>query len=193
MNIKMAASSLSRPCFFVMTAVFLLSGCGYTTRSLLPSNFKMIRVDNFKDDIKVYAEQSNVRMYRGYRPGMETDITKAIINRFLLDGTLKIASESNADLILKGELRDYSREPLRYSNNSAYVEDNNVEEYRIKLLVDIELINARTGEVMWTEKGFTGETTYFTVGGLAISESAAIVKAEDDLARRIVERTVEVW
>ena len=171
----------------VLVFLFLVSGCGYTTKSLLPSSIKTIRVDNVKNGISVTAEQNNLRMYRGYRPGMENDITRAVINRFLTDGTLKIADESAADIILKSSLVDFKRDALRYDTN------DNVEEYRIKLLVDMELTDTKTGAVMWKEKSFAGETTYRTSGSLAKSENAAVSDAIDDLARRIVERTVEAW
>ncbi|MFA6321438.1 MAG: LPS assembly lipoprotein LptE [Candidatus Omnitrophota bacterium] len=181
-----------KPSFFknvclLAVLTFFVAGCGYTTRSLLPSNIKKIRVENFKNGINVAAEQSNLRMYRGYRPGMEVNLTTAIVNKFLSDGTLKIANAQNADLILTGELIDFSRGALRYDEN------DNVEEYRIKLIINMEVRYAKTGELMWSEKGFAGETTYRTSGGLVKSESAAINAAIEDLARRVVERTVEVW
>ena len=172
---------------YVFTISFLLTGCGYTTRSLLPSNIKTIRVNNVKNEIKVTAEQSNLRMYRGYRPGMEIDLTRAIINKFLLDGTLRIANESSADLILNTDLIDFKRDALRYDAN------NNVEEYRLKLVVNMDLLNTRTGKMMWTERGFAGETTYNATGPLAKTDAAAMNDAIDDLSRRIVERTVEAW
>ena len=169
-----------------MTAL-LIAGCGYTTRSLLPSNLKTIYVENVVNKINVTAEQSNLRMYRGYRPGMEITLTKTIIDRYLFDGNLRTAPEGQADLILKTELIDYRREPLRYDAN------DNIEEYRIKLIVNLQLVDAKAGTVMWTEKGFAGETTYNTVGSLAESDSTAVGVAMEDLARRIVERTVEAW
>lgn len=178
-----------RKSFIVIAAglTLLASGCGYTTRSLLPTNFKSIYVDNFKDSIKISAEQSNLRMYRGYRPGMEIDLTKAVIDRFLFDGNLKITQESNADLIIKAELVDFQRNALMYDAN------DNVEEYRIKLFVNMELYDAKTGAVVWQEKSFAGETTYRTSGSLAKNEDTAVRDAISDLARRIVERTVEAW
>ena len=57
----------------------------------------------------------------------------------------------------------------------------------------MELINTKTGTLMWKEKGFAGETTYMTAGPLAKSDDDATTVAVDDLARRIVERTVEAW
>lgn len=170
-----------------ISMVIQLSGCGYTTRSLLPPNLKTIYVDNFKNSLKLTAEQSDLRMYRGYLPGMERDLTKTVIDKYLFDGNLKVSDERGADLILRGELVDYQREPLRYDAN------NNVEEYRIKLIVNISLEDVRAGKLMWTEKGFAGETTYRTGGSLAKTDAAAVQDAIDDLARRIVERTVEAW
>ncbi|MBP7055816.1 MAG: hypothetical protein KBB52_03085 [Candidatus Omnitrophica bacterium] len=164
-----------------------LAGCGYTTQSLLPSKYRTIYVENFKNSIKVTAEQTNIRMYRGYRPGMEIDITKTVIDRYLFDGNLRIAQEGAANLILRGELIDFKRDPLRYDTN------DNIEEYRIKLIVNLELIDADTGESLWKENGFAGETTYRTSGPLAMTEDAAVNNTVKDLARRIVERTVEAW
>jgi outer membrane lipopolysaccharide assembly protein LptE/RlpB len=176
--------------YVVMMLAFLtifLMGCGYTARSLLPSDYKSVYVDSFANKIKITAEQSNVRMYRGYRPGLEADITSAIIDKFLLDGNLKVADRSSASLILKGELVDFRKEPLRYDAN------DNIEEYRLILTVNMELDEVKTGKVVWKERSFSGETTYRTGGSLAKSESSALADATQDLARRVVERTVEGW
>ena len=51
----------------------------------------------------------------------------------------------------------------------------------------------RTGKIIWKEKEFSGEATYRTTGSLAATESASVKDAVSDLARRIVERTVEGW
>lgn len=173
----------------IIFLLILLSvpGCGYTTRSLLPPNFKSIYVDNFANNIKISAEQSNIRAYRGYRPGMETAIRKAVMDKFLSDGNLKLAAENSSDLVLHGSLLDYRREPLRYDNN------DNIEEYRITLIVNMKLEDVKAGNVVWEEKNFAGETTYRTSGSFAISEGAAVDNAIIDLARRIVERTIEAW
>lgn len=170
----------------LLTVLFLISGCGYTTRSLLPSEFKTIYVDNFVNKIKVAAESSDERMYRGYKPGMEIDVSKVIRDKYLFDGNLKIANSKDADLILKGELVDYRNESLRYDRN------DNVLEYRVRMVVNLEL-QTKDGKTRWTENNFAGEALYNTAGPLAKSESTAIVEAEADLARRVVERTVEEW
>jgi len=175
---------------FVMilfTALFFIAGCGYTTKSLLPSNLRTIYVDNLVNKIKILDEASDARMYRGYRPGMELQATRTIRDKYLFDGNLKIADPETADLILTGELIDFRNEALRYDRN------DNVEEYRVRLVVNLVLTNAKDGKVRWTENNFAGESLYRTTGTLATTEANAIQRAADDLARRVVERTIEEW
>ena len=170
-----------------LALLFFVSGCGYTTRSLLSPDLKTIYVENFKNKVAITEEQSDVRMYRGYRPGLERDLTKDIIDRFILDGNIKIKNDKDVDLVLSGDLVDFRKEGLRYDAN------DNVEEYRVTLTVDMELKDTRQNKTVWTEKGFSGEATYRTSGSLAKSEGLSIKDASKDLARRVVERTVEGW
>jgi len=171
----------------LFVAFFFIAGCGYTTKSLLPSDLKSIYVDNLVNKINVTDQASDARMYRGYHPGMELDATRAIRDKYLSDGNLKIADINTADLILTGELVDYRNEALRYNR------DDNIEEYRARLVVNLVLKNAKDGKVRWTANNFAGESLYRTSGTLAKSEAAAIKDAADDLARRVVERTIEEW
>ncbi|MFH1995490.1 MAG: LPS assembly lipoprotein LptE [Candidatus Omnitrophota bacterium] len=174
-------------CAAVAASALFLAGCGYTTRSLLSSEFRSIYVDNFVNKIDVSGESSDLRMYRGYRHGLEIQITDAVSGRFIFDGNLRIADRDNADLALTGDLLDFRKEGVRYDSNDV------VEEYRVRLVVDITLRDAKKDKVLWREKDFAGEFTYRTSGALASSESAGIQGTIDDLARRIVERVVEGW
>jgi len=180
----------SIPMYVFLTGLLisiLVAGCGYTTRSLLPPNFKAIYIDNFTNSIKISAEQTDQRMYRGYRPGMETELTTAIKNKFLWDGNLKLATQSSADLVLTGSLIDYRQEPLRYDDNM------NVQQYRVILVINMKLEDVKAGKIVWEEKGFAGETDYNIGGQFALDQNSSVSKAIVDLSRRIVERTVEAW
>lgn len=159
------------------------SGCGYTTKSTLPASIKTIRVEPFKNSID-YTTGSGRNVYL---PLLEVDTRDAVIDRFLFDGNLKIAESNKADLILKGELTNYGRSALRYTD------DEDVEEYRVHITVSFELWSAQAEAPSWTEPSFTGEATYFVTGPLAQSEDSAVKEATADLARRIVERTIEDW
>ena len=177
----------SVPLVLTIILVAGLSGCGYTTRSLLPPHIKKIHVENFKNSIDITEETSDKTIHRTYKPRLELDVTKAIIDKFIFDGNLKIASAGDADTILTGELIDFRREGLRYD------ESDNIEQYRIVIVVRIKLEDLKENKIMWEFGGFAGSYDYYTIGSQAKSESAAINEAIDDLARRIVEQTIEVW
>ncbi|MBL7155898.1 MAG: hypothetical protein ISS90_02025 [Candidatus Omnitrophica bacterium] len=173
--------------FCALLALIFLCGCGYTTRSAVRSKDPSICVNNFVNKINVTQETTNRKAYYAYRPGMESDITTEIINRFLFDGDYEIKDANNAHYLLKGELVDFKREPLRYDTN------DNVTEYRISVVINMELRDRETGTLLWKENDFAGESTYRTQGQYAKPESAAAGEAIKDLADRVVERTVENW
>ena len=165
----------------------MLSGCGYTTNSLLPSELDSIHVNNFKNEINTTKEISDKRSNYTYRPGLENDITQQIINKFIFNNNLDIKSESKASMLLEGALVDFTLIPLSYSR------DENVEETRIEIFVNMTLHNKLTGKIMWSEKRFMGEYTYALTGPNSMTENTAIPRAVDDLANRVIERVVEAW
>lgn len=172
---------------FSMLIVMAVSGCGYTSGSLLPPEIKTIHVSNFENKVDTAQTVSDRRSTYSYRPNLESDIRREVINRFMFDGNLQITDVENADLVLEGALKDFEQTPLSYDDN------DNVEELRIRIIVELTLYDNRTGEVMWTENSFMGREDYDLVGSRIVSEDFAAQKAVEDLSKRIVERTVEAW
>ena len=168
---------------FVISMLILSIGCGYSTRSTLPHNFKTIHIERIENKVDFATERTRNLYY----PLIEVDIRKAISDRYLFDGNLRISDGEDADLVLKGKLLSYDRDALRLSNNE------DPEEYRIHVTVGLELWDTATQELVWSEPSFTGEATYFVSGPQARSEAQAVQDAITDLARRIVERTIENW
>lgn len=185
-------SSAFRPLTFVLCLLFLTAGCGYTTRSMLYGKHKTIYITPFLNKVDITQEAYSANKYRIYRPMLETDITKKVINRYLFDGNLKPAKEDQADLALKGELIEYRKDPLSYTSNNE-----NVTEYRINIHVNLSLWDKKENKLLWQENSFNGNYSYFTsyASGnvVVLSEDTAVSNAIEDLARRIVERTVEQW
>ena len=171
--------------FLSVLLVFALGagGCGYTTSSNLSSCFRTVYVEDFKNKI-TYSSASGKDIYI---PLLEIKARNAVIDRFLFDGNLRVAEAQAADLVLKGELKSYQRDGLRITDN------DDVLEYRVRIIVHFTLWDTRLQEVAWDESSFAGEATYFVTGTQATSEDAAIEEAITDLARRIVERTIENW
>lgn len=164
-----------------------LTGCGYTTNSLLPPELNSIHVSNFVNKIDPAAEVSDKRMSYTYWPGLENQITRAVIDGFIFDRHLDVKSEAKATMTLKGELTDYKQYPLSYDGAE------NVQEMRTQVTVNLELYNSATGELMWEEKGFTGWSTYSLDGPNATTEAEGVRRAVSDLSLRVVERVVEAW
>ncbi|MDD4954233.1 MAG: LptE family protein [Candidatus Omnitrophica bacterium] len=188
------SSKITRILFLPSAFCLLLSvlgGCGYTTRSMISNEFKTIYVKPFVNKIDITQNADSGSKYRIYRPLLDTDITRYVTNKYLADGNLKPVKSETADLILKGEVVEFRKDPLRYDDNEE------VAEYRINLVVNLQLWNRKEDKLVWEENGFIGDTTYFTSfasGGVTTkTDDTAITYALDDLARRIVERTVEAW
>ena len=118
---------------------------------------------------------------------MEVDLTNAVINRYQFTGLLRPARLEKADCRLEGELVEFRRDALRYDASQQ------VEEWRLNIVVNLKFIDQTTNTVLWEEQGFTGDTTYFATGASAETEATALSRARTDLARRIVERSVESW
>lgn len=186
----MIKKSLQKKAILLVTSYCLLVtlwGCGYTTRTMIAEGFRTIYISPFVSKIDITQETDTASKYRIYKPYLETNITKSVINKFLIDGNLKPVKSEKADLVLKGELVEFRRDPLRYTDS------NEVAEYRLNLVVNIGLWDNKLNKLIWEENNFTGDTTYFTTGSSAKSEDTAINDAYTDLARRIVERTIEHW
>ena len=174
---------MRRLLLLLMTGV-LLGGCGYTTGSLLPSNYRTIVVEAFKNKVSYLNENS-----RGlYIPLLENRAHDAIVTGFQQDGHLKIANSGNGNLVLKGDLVAFDREEVRIDENDA------VTEYRVRITVALVLEDPVAPETpVWVEPSFSGEATYHLAGPNAKSETEALEEALKDLSRRIIERTLENW
>ena len=185
--------SLTIVCFLLAS---VLIGCGYTTRSMLSGKYSTIYITPFLNKVDITQESYSASKYRIYRPMLETNITKRVINRYLFDGNLKPVKEEKADLLLKGELVEYRKDPLTYTSDG-----NDVTEYRINIYVNLSLWDTKENKLVWQESNFNGNYSYFvrtdTINPgqnvIAVSEDTAVTNAIEDLARRIVERTVEQW
>jgi len=181
-RLKLKIISLST-IYYLLSTIFM--GCGYTTRSLISSKYKNIYVEHFENKIDIAKETESIRRYKLYYPLLEQNIWKAVIDRFNLDGNLRVSPKESADLILKCSLLDFRRDALRYEDNDE------VEEYRISITVELELKDKN--DKVLKKTNIVGDATYFLTGPHAKAEPLAIEDAIQDVSRRIVEQVVEIW
>lgn len=185
---KEISNGLKKTFVILVLFLFAISGCGYTTKSSLAPHLKTIYVDNVRNKIDITKETEYGDHYRIYRPGLEREMTKAIKDRFIFDGNLKVInSKEDADSVLVCDIVDFKKEPLQYTDNRT------VDEYRLKIIINMKFTDLTEGTTLVDEDKFVGEATYTLSGPFAGSESAAQKDAITDLARRIVEEVVEKW
>jgi len=161
-------------CGVVLLATFTCA-CGYRIGSLANVNYRTVAVPVFQNKTLV--------------PQLQAQVTNAIIKRLQADGSLRITTEDDADVVLEGAIVDVRREPLRYEKTNQSVP----REYRLTLVAAATLRHKRTGKIIFEEKQATGQTEFFIGSDLQAAQTQAIPLAADDLARRIVERIAEGW
>ncbi len=167
-------------CFLMAVSCFFHWSCGYTSKTVLPQNIKTIYVNTVQNNIPVdhvYA----------YVAGLEIDITNAIIRRLHQDGNLKVVPREQADAVLEAKLIGFEQEGVRFSKLES------VEEYRLFVILDMQLVNGKTGEVIWKEPNFSGDSEYFVSTVRTLSREEAARQAVDRLARNVVDRIAEDW
>ena len=164
----------------IVLACLALSSCGYTQRIVLPGGIKTVTVPTFKNAIPAEEIYS-------YRAGLETELTTAIIRRFNQDGNLKVVKEEKADAKLEGAIIAYQQEALRFTSLDR------PQELRLHLVVDLKLINLKTGQVIWHEPNFSGSTLFEPNDEQGIRRISAATDAVTVLAKNIVDRVVEDW
>lgn len=166
--------------YWLLSIPFLLTGCGYTQKTVLPENIQSIYVDTVKNEI-------DPRGLYAYVPGLEMKITDAVIDRLERDGNLKVTSKDKADAILESKLLRFNQEGVRFSS----LED--VEEYRLYLTISMQLKSRKTGQIIWSENEFNGNSEYFVSQVRSLSREQAADRAVQNLAYNVVDRIVEDW
>ena len=171
----------------LFSALGLLPSCGYTATRILPTQYRTIYVEPLQNKIPITEEIGERAGFITNFPEIEERVTREVINRFLIDGNLRISNKpAGADLVLTGSLLDFYRQALRRQD------DNTVEEYRLNLTVALTLRDKK-GKLLLEEPALIGDSTYFVSGPSSKTESVAVDDLVTDFSRRVVEWVIEYW
>ena len=149
----------------------LISGCGYTTKSLISRNINSIYIPIFEN--------------KTFRRGLEFDLTNAVKDEIMSKTKLRIAKKDSADTILTGKIMKVT-EGMITSN----VKDNIVES-RVTITVDIKLVDRRTGRTLIEEKGLKRSAEFVVSRGENIKTASQ--ESLTYLAETIVSQLEEKW
>ncbi len=169
----------------VILCFLVVAGCGYTTRGFVYDKENTIYVNPVVNKSSITSGKRAYSSYNVYPILLEKRLTNAIIDKFNIDGNLRVSDDKSSSLNLQCEIRNYNKEPLRYTDN------DNVTEQRLRLYTHC-ILSSKDGKVL-KERDIVGDTTYFLSGKLAKTEPTAQVDLVDDTARRIIEMVVEEW
>ncbi len=161
---------------FAVAISVSIPGCaGYRIGTMLPPHYQTVAVPTFENN--------------SGEPLIEIEATSAAIRQIQFDGSLGIAGMESADTILRVTLNDFSMRPIRFSDDRARLAN----EYRMEITAAMVLVDRVTGEVIVEASRLRGEAEFVVAGDLTSSKQTVMPEALSDLARRIVERMVEVW
>ena len=173
-----------------VAAAVLSAGCDQTVKRTLPSEIRTLYIAEYRNQ----TDQSLL-------PSM---MLEELRRSFRLDGRLNIVDDpKQASAVLEGTFTEYTKQPARYDRNNV------VQEYRMRLVVDLSLTDMDRKQVLWAERGPKETATrgatvrklerwanYVVVPATGVpveTETDAQRRALRELAEDTVLRVIEGW
>lgn len=162
-----------------VAAVFLFlfaAGCAnYRLGSMLPKDIRTVYVPTCRNQTP--------------EPLIEQDVTRAILSQIQMDGSLRVASESDADVVLEITLNRFWLDPVAYEAGSA----STANQYRMSIKASFVLYRRADRSVIAEAPSVTGWHDFEFAGDMSSSKAVALRPAAEDLGRRIVGQIVQYW
>jgi outer membrane lipopolysaccharide assembly protein LptE/RlpB len=152
-----------------LALALLLGGCGYTVGGTLPSHINTVSVPIFKN--------------RTREPGVESLITRAVIEAFSTNGRLKIARGGEADAVLEGEIISYGVTSI------AFDKDANAQLYRLVVTVNLRMRDVKGNTVLFQQREVREQADFRVQNAVSQTisrEETALRTAATDIGRAIV-------
>ena len=156
--------------------ILLASGCAsYRLGSMLP------------DDIRTVYVPTCVN--KTSEPLIEQDVTRSILSQIQMDGSLRVASEDDADTILEITLTKFWLDPVAYVAGKS----STANQYRMSIKASFVLRRRADNSVVVDSPSVTGWYDFDFAGDMTSSKNIALRPAAEDLGRRIVSQIVQYW
>lgn len=162
-----------------LAALALAAGCGYTVNPQGRSPYESVAIPMFAN--------------RTLEAGLEEAATRAVADAFQRDNRLHVKGPTESDTLLRGEVKEFPA-PQAYTYDKSEV----VKEYRVTVVLDLELVEAKSGKTLWHEPNFSAWAVYEP--GAAVADEGEGITLDDakeialeKLANEVVARTLEGW
>jgi hypothetical protein len=120
-------------------------------------------------------------------PHIEVLVTDTVIKQLQQDGTYKIASDNDADAVLKGEISRVDRLPARSVRGNVLA----TREFNLRMEVRYT-VAARDGAALANGRA-GGTSSFFVSSDPTTDERQALPLATEDLASQLVTQLSEGW
>jgi hypothetical protein len=146
----------------------LVSGCGYSQKSLIDRKINTIYISIFENNTFVR--------------GIEFDIAKAVKDEIMSRTSLRIVQKDSADVIMTGKIGGSAQAALSQSRD-------NIVESSVSISASVTLLDTRTGRSMGGGAG--GGASFIVDRGENVQ--SATEEAIANLARVLVDNLEEEW
>jgi hypothetical protein len=151
-----------------------LGGCGYTVGGRLPPHIKTVAVP-------IFTNLTN-------EPRVEGLITRAIVEAFSTNGTLRVVALDDADAKLEGQVTGYAVQGVAFDPRI------NVVQYRLIVSLSVTLTDLRRNAILFTE-GFQEQADFQVQSSVAdtisLEKDAVVRGAAVDIGRSVVSRVIQ--
>jgi len=158
-------------------AVLLTAGCAYYSVSgSLPGHIKTAAVPLFDNETT--------------EPGIVEDVSSAIIDAIISNGSMKVVGEFQADAVVRGVIIDVIDEADEYSSSEQ------AKQFKVRIFADVVFFDRVKNRPLWEEKNLEGWARYDASGSggaESVSRDEAKEQALDMLAKEIIDKTVAGW
>jgi len=154
--------------------LLLAAGCSYYSVSgSLPGHIKTAAVPLFENETT--------------EPAIVEEVTEAVVNAIISNGTMKVVGEFQADAVVNGTIVDVIDEA------DEYTRDEKAKKFKIRIIAHVKFFDRVKNRVLWEEERLEGWDRYDADGTGEVTREQAKEKALEMLAKEIIDRTVAGW
>jgi hypothetical protein len=162
---------------WVILFIFLAAGgCGY-----------QLQGRGTPSDPGIQAVAIPVFGNRTAQTGIESEVTRALVEKFTSSRRIRVGSQASADALLLGTVKSFATASVAVTTGTQVTTG-----YRAALTVEVTMQRTGDGKVLWKEE-ITEWRNYPVVSDLAVTENnkrEAIRRISERLAERIQERVL---
>jgi hypothetical protein len=158
-------------CLALAGAMLALAGCGYTTDSLYPTQYKTVHVPMWTRGKDIYRRELEMR------------VTEAVQKRIESYTPYRLEKKGRADTELTGSIDQITQRPLSINSDTGYVR-----ELEITFVVSFKWVDLASGHVLVERTNFKVAGTYFPESPVSEDFYQGSADVIDRLATSVVEQ-----